>query len=84
MSSGFFLQFCDIKKLAVIFNNIANLVEFILSRKFPIFCQENEQNLMKKKKKHCMSYKILSIFFTENSIKWDFGGAVLVPLESLQ
>jgi hypothetical protein len=51
MSSGFFLQFCDIKKLAVIFNNIANLVEFILSRKFPIFCQENEQNLMKKKKK---------------------------------
>jgi hypothetical protein len=31
-----------------------------------------------------MSYKILSIFFTENSIKWDFGGAVLVPLESLQ
>jgi len=31
-----------------------------------------------------MSYKILSIFFTENSIKWEFGGAVLVPLESPQ
>jgi hypothetical protein len=29
-----------------------------------------------------MSYRILSIFFAENSIKWEFGGAVLVPLES--
>jgi hypothetical protein len=52
MSSGVFLQFCDIKKLAVIFNNIANLVEFILLRKFPIFCQENEKKLKKKKTLH--------------------------------
>jgi hypothetical protein len=83
MSSGVFFQFCDIKKLAVIFNNIANLFEFILSRKFQFFCQENEKKL-KKIKNHCMGYKILNIFFTENSIKWEFGGAVLVPLESPQ
>jgi hypothetical protein len=31
-----------------------------------------------------MSYRILSIFFTEISIKWEFGGAVLVSLKSPQ
>ncbi len=38
------------------------------------------------KEKHCMSYKILSIFFNEISIqltiKWEFGGVVLVSLKS--
>jgi hypothetical protein len=48
MSSGFFLQFCDTKKLAVIFNNISNLVEFTLLRKFPKKFQENEKELKKK------------------------------------
>jgi len=45
MSSSFFLQFCDIKKLVVIFNNIANLVKITLLRKFPIFCQEKEKEI---------------------------------------
>jgi hypothetical protein len=50
MSSGVFFQFSDIKKLAVIFNNIANLFEFILSRKFQFFVKKNEKKLEKKKK----------------------------------